>query len=124
MTEEAHLHFARAAECVEDSRILIDNNRPAAATARAYYAMFHAATAALAVKGIKRSSHHGILSAFGQHLVKPGLIDPRFHVSLREVFELRQQTDYDPIVDVDNQQAEETLRQAIDFVDSCKKVCR
>lgn len=83
MTEEAHLHFVRAAECVEDARILIDNNRPAAATARAYYAMFHAATAVLSVKGIKRGSHHGILSAFGEHLVKPGLIDPRFHTSLR-----------------------------------------
>ena len=55
MTEEAHLHFVRAADCVEDARILIDNNRPAAATTRAYYAMFHAATAVLAIKGIKRS---------------------------------------------------------------------
>ncbi|MBW7990280.1 MAG: HEPN domain-containing protein [Planctomycetes bacterium] len=47
MTEEAQLHFERAAECVEDSRILLDNERPAAAVARAYYAMFHAATAVL-----------------------------------------------------------------------------
>jgi uncharacterized protein (UPF0332 family) len=124
MTEEAQLHFERAVECVEDSRVLIDNNRPAAAAARAYYAMFHAATALLAVKGIKRGSHHGILSAFGEHLVKPGLVDRRFHLSLREAFELRQQTDYDPIVDVDNQQAEEILKQAIDFVDMCKKLCQ
>jgi uncharacterized protein (UPF0332 family) len=124
MTEEAHLHFVRAAECVEDAQVLIDNDRPAAAAARAYYAMFHAATAVLAVKGIKRSSHQGLLSTFGEYLVKPGLIDHRFHVYLREAFELRQQTDYDPIVDVDTQQAEETLNQAIDFVDSCKKVCQ
>ena len=80
MTEEAHLRFVRAAECVEDARILIDNNRPAAAATRAYYAMFHAATAILAVKGIKRSSHHGILSAFGEYLVKPGLIDHKFQI--------------------------------------------
>jgi len=123
MTEEARLHFIRAAECVEDSRVLLDNERPAAAVARAYYAMFHAATAVLAAKGIKRSSHSGILSAFGQYLVKPGLIKQDFHLSLREAFELRQQTDYDPIVDIQLQQAKQTLEQAIDFVDACRKLC-
>ena len=107
-----------------DSQILLDNDRLAAAVARAYYAMFHAATAVLAVKGIKRSSHHGILSAFGEHLVKPGLIKKCFHQSLLEAFELRQQTDYEPIANVDNQQAREILDQAIDFVDACRKLCK
>ncbi len=73
MTEETEQHFRKAADCVEDSQILLANDRPDAAVARAYYAMFHAATAVLAVKGIKRSSHRGILSAFGEYLVKPGL---------------------------------------------------
>ena len=108
---------------MEDSRVLLDNERPAAAVARAYYAMFHAATAVLAAKGIKRSSHSGILSAFGQYLVKPGLIKQDFHLYLREAFELRQQTDYDPIVDIQLQQAKQTLEQAIDFVDECRKLC-
>jgi uncharacterized protein (UPF0332 family) len=124
VTEETELHFQRAAECVEDSQVLLDNNRPAASIARAYYAMFHAATAALGVRGVKRSSHRGILSAFGQYLAKPGLIEHRFHLALRKAFELRQQTDYDPVVDVDSQQAAETLQEAIDFVDACQKLCR
>ena len=38
-------------------------------------------------------------------------------------FMLLQQTDYDPIVDIDVQQAKETLEQAIDFVDACRKLC-
>jgi len=123
MTEETEQHFRKAADCVEDSQILLDNDRPAAAVARAYYAMFHAATAVLAVKGIKRSSHRGILSAFGEYLVKPGLIKKSFHQSLLEAFGLRQQTDYEPIANVDNQQAREILDQAIDFVDACRKLC-
>ena len=85
--------------------------------------MFHAATAVLAVKGIKRSSHHGILSVFGEYLVKPGLIKPEFHSYLREAFELRQQTDYEPIVNVEVKQAQEVLVNAIDFVDACRKLC-
>ncbi len=121
MTEETQLHFEKAAECVEDAQILIDNLRPAAAVTRAYYAMFHAATAALTSKGIQRKSHRGILSAFGEHLIKTGEIDKKFHKSLHEVFELRQQTDYNPVVDIDNYQAKEILTKAIDFVDACKK---
>ena len=124
MTEEIQQHFRKDADCVEDSQILLDNDRPAAAVARAYYAMFHAATAALAVKGIKRSSHRGILSAFGEYLVKPGLIDKKYHQSLIEAFELRQHTDYEPIADVDNEQAREILDNAIDFADSCRKLCK
>ncbi len=122
MTEEALLHFERAAECLEDAKILLDNERPAAAVARSYYAMFHAATAVLSVKGVKRSSHRGILSAFGEFLVKPGLIEQRMHQYLREAFELRQQTDYEPIVEIDSRQATETLEHAIEFIDACKKL--
>jgi len=122
MTEEAQLHFARAAECMEDAKILLDNERPAAAVARSYYAMFHAATAVLSVKAVKRSSHSGILSAFGEYLVKPGLLEQRLHQYLREAFQLRQQTDYEPIVDIDSRQARETLEHAIEFVDACKKI--
>jgi uncharacterized protein (UPF0332 family) len=123
MTEEMEQHFQKAADCVEDAQILLDNDRPAASVARAYYAMFHAATAVLAVKGIKRSSHRGILSAFGEYLVKQGLIKKSYHQSLLEAFELRQQTDYDPIANVDMSQAREVLDNAINFVDACRKLC-
>ena len=81
MTEETEQHFRKAVDCVEDSQILLENDRAAAAVARAYYAMFHAATAVLADRDIKRSSHRGILSAFGEHLVKPGLVKKSLHQS-------------------------------------------
>jgi uncharacterized protein (UPF0332 family) len=123
VTEETEQHFRKAAECAEDSQILLDNQRAAAAAGRAYYAMFHAATAVLATKGIKRRSHQGLLAAFGEYLVKPGLIKKSFHQSLLEAFELRQHTDYEPVADVDAQQAEEILNKAIDFVDACRKLC-
>jgi len=37
--------------------------------------MFHAATAALLAKDIERTSHHTIISAFGEYIAKPGLLD-------------------------------------------------
>jgi len=96
VTEEIQLRFEQAAECVEDARVLLDHNRLAAAVTRAYYAMFHAATAVLLAKGIQRSSHRGMLSAFGKHVVKTGAIDRTFFQYLRETFERRQQSDSNP----------------------------
>jgi len=39
---------------------------------RAYYAIFHAANALLATKGLSRSKHSGVIATFRQHFVKPG----------------------------------------------------
>ncbi len=122
MTEEIQLRFQQAAECMEDAQVLLAHNRLAAAVTRAYYAMFHAATAVLLARGIKRSSHRGMLSAFGEHLVKTGAIDRRFFQYLRDAFQRRQQSDYEPMIEISRQTVEQTLQQAIDFVDACRKL--
>ena len=40
---------------------------------RCYYAMFFLAEAALLTKGLRASSHKGVISLFGEHFVKPGI---------------------------------------------------
>jgi len=45
-----------------------------AAVSRAYYAMFYATTALLGSRGLWRSKHQGLIAAFGEQFVKPGLI--------------------------------------------------
>ncbi len=122
MNEEIQRHFERAGECIEDARVLLDNNRLAAAVGRAYYAMFHAATAALLAQNIRRSSHHALLAAFGQYLAKTGELDERFYRHLRETFERRQQADYEAVVEIDHQRAAQILQRAGDFVDACRRL--
>jgi len=122
VNEEIQRHFERAAECIEDAQILLRNNRLPATVARAYYAMFHAATAALLTRGIERSSHHALLAAFAERFVKTRQVDRKFFLYLREAFEQRQQSDYDPIVDIDRQTAQEILDHALEFVSACKNL--
>ena len=122
MNGEVQRHFEQAAECVEDARVLLENDRLAAAVARIYYAMFHAATAALLARGIRRSSHHAMLAAFGQHFIKTGELDERLYRDLRAAFERRQQADYEAIVEIDRQAAAQLLEQAINFVDACRRL--
>ena len=122
MTEEIQRHLAQAAECIEDAQVLLDHDRLAAMVTRAYYAMFHAATAALLGEDVRRSSHRGLLSVFGKRLVKTDRIDRESFEHLREAFERRQQADYEPLTDVDHQTARESLNRAIDFGDACRRL--
>lgn len=121
MREGVQQHSERAAECFEDGRILLENGRFAASLNRAYYAMFHAATAVLLSKDIRRSSHHGVLSAFGETFVKTGLLEQDLFQFFREAFERRQQSDYEPVVDVDRETAQRMLDHALDFVAACRR---
>ena len=59
----------------------------AVAISCAYYAMFYAASAALASIGVSRSKHSGIIAAFGEYLVKPGYVESEWGRLLSEGFE-------------------------------------
>ncbi|MFC1783855.1 HEPN domain-containing protein, partial [Planctomycetota bacterium] len=102
MIEEVRLHFDRSEQCLDDAQFLQEGQRFSASVGRSYYAMFHAAKAILLDKGIERNSHQGIISAFGEFLSKPGLVESKYHQYLREAFDLRQESDYHTIVNVSN----------------------
>ncbi len=124
MNEEVHLHLERANDCIKDAELLLAAHRPSAAIGRSYYAMFHATTAALLGKDIKRHSHQGLISAFGQFLVKQGQVEPKFHRYIAEAFDLRQESDYQPVAEVTEQQAGKVLDRAKEFVEICRKLCQ
>jgi uncharacterized protein len=124
MSQEVQRHFEQAAECVEDARVLLENDRLAAAVTRIYYAMFHAATAALLARGIQRNSHHALLAVFGQQFIKTGQLDEQLYRNLRAAFERRQQADYEAILEIDHATTTRLLEDAMDFVDACRKLTR
>ena len=65
------------------------------ATNRAYYTVFHAASAVLMWHDIERARHSGVESAFGAFLVKPGLIEPEYGRFYNEARDIREDQDYD-----------------------------
>lgn len=99
---------------------LLDGNHAADSVSRAYYAMFHAATAALLELGIERSSHKGVIAAFGESLVKVGRMDARHHAALRRAFEARVESDYLPKPAESVDKAGATLDEARELVAACR----
>jgi hypothetical protein len=65
---------------------------------RAYYAVFHIASAALLWLDIERSKHSGLQAAFNQFLVKPGLIEAEYGQIYKDARDWREEQDYKDLV--------------------------
>ncbi len=62
---------------------------------RAYYAIFYAANAMLATRGLQRSKHPTVLAAFRDIFVKSGEIEPSYIRDYEETMRRRHISDYD-----------------------------
>ena len=84
---------------------------------RAYYAIFYAANSVLLTKGIIRSKHAGVISAFREHFVKPGLIESEYSDLYGDAMDARIDSDYDISFESDSTTAQGRLQDARRFVD-------
>jgi len=123
MRKDVQKHLQSAEMFLKESEHLFSGGFHNGTVGRAYYAMFHAVTAALLAKEIERTSHHAIISAFGEFIVKPGLMDEKFHKHIIEAFTLRNDCDYLAPFEAEESQAATTLQRAKELVDACKKLC-
>ena len=110
-----------ADEAVDDARYLLQGKRLKAAANRAYYAMHHAIMAALAGDGVGiPRTHSGAISLFGRHFVRTGKVGRQFARDLQDVYNLRQQSDYEPFAEVASLQVDDAVAKAEAFVAEVK----
>jgi uncharacterized protein (UPF0332 family) len=88
------------------------------AASRAYYAIFYLAEALLLSRGMAFSKHSGVISAFGQHFIKTGLLPAELHAILRDAFDQRNVGDYDFDVLYPQEKALDLLSKARKFIDA------
>jgi uncharacterized protein (UPF0332 family) len=78
--------------------------------------MFYVAEALLNERGLRFRKHGGVHGAFGEHFVKPGLLDARYHRWLLAAFSKRIAADYGVDAELRTEDVEETLTQAREFL--------
>lgn len=94
MNARSQLFLEKGRRALAASQLLAGNGYAEFAVGRAYFAMFHAATVALLEVGIERRSHHGVWSAFGQHVALPGRVPTETHRWLIDAGQARATADY------------------------------
>lgn len=76
--QQVREYLKRAHRALKTGHLALNDQDYIAAVNRAYYAIFYAANALLATKGLERSKHSGVIAAFREHFVKTGFIEAEY----------------------------------------------
>lgn len=124
MNSESKRLLGLAGEMLEDSKLLLRQDRHRSAINRAYYAVFDAAKAALIEVGSSPKTHSGTISEFGQKLVNTETVGKRNAAILRKLFELRQESDYSTTYVASEEETETAIDEAVEFVEEIKSALK
>jgi uncharacterized protein (UPF0332 family) len=124
VNEAAKALMAKARESLASAKADLAAGRLNGASSRAYYAMFHAARAALEMRGIATGGqrHGAIIGRFGRTFVKDGPLDPTLGRALNKALELRREGDYD-LASPEPDDVRVALQQAETLVDAISELC-
>ena len=117
--------MATGEECLGAADLCLNNGFYADAISRAYYAVMHAAKAALAhiittdvdaAEDVLPETHDGVANRFGLRLVRPGYIELLWATFLGQLSQLRFSADYDVTISFTETDSQEAVAQAADFL--------
>lgn len=108
--------LSRAKETLEEARLLAENKHGNAAVNRLYYACFYAVLALLIRDGRYSSKHSGVRALFNIHFVKTGEVPKEMARIYNDLFERRQEGDYDDFIVFDAVDVQNWLSEAESFV--------
>jgi len=117
MNELSQKELNRAGKALLAAKTLLENQLYEDCVSRAYYAVLHAAKAALVTTGVEPESHGAVRRLFGLHLVKTGKIEKDFAKILIAEQEDREIGDYDIHIEIEQDTAQKRVRDAEKFVE-------
>lgn len=111
-------------EKLDTAEMLLNNGKYKDSASRSYYAMFSAARALLATKGLDSSKHSGVISLFNQHFVKPGVVKKELSKLLGGAKVVREKSDYADFVIISKEEAQRQIQSAKDVVEEVEKALK
>ena len=118
----AKLELERASASLEAAELLARAGLHADAVSRAYYAMFHAASALVATIGRSARSHDGLRVLVADHFVRPGKLSPELGRALARTAGDRADADYNVAAVISREAADDDIGLARSFLDAARAV--
>lgn len=114
--------FQRAMDELKVARVLHENGFYYKSVTSAYYAVYHAAKAALLLKGVVPQSHEGIERMFSLYYVKTKEIEVDKGKIIGRLMKLREEADYYPETTFSADDSSDAIEKAEAFVKRAKKL--
>lgn len=106
-TEKAKLiliKLKKSHQTLRAAKLLFENDFFNEAVGRLYYACFYAVNVLLLSEDIRANKHSGVKQMFGLHFVSPGIIDIAASKFYTELFEMRQDGDYEDLINFEKEE--------------------
>ncbi|MCL2628056.1 MAG: HEPN domain-containing protein [Oscillospiraceae bacterium] len=120
MRDYSLLRLEKSADDLDTARINYKSEKYDAAANRAYYSVFHAIRAVLALDNIERKKHSGNISYFREHYLATGIFDRVYSDVIKKAELLRNAADYDDELTTSADEANEVINKAQGFCDAVK----
>ena len=127
MTEEerntlVEYRLKRADETLVEAKDLISMSHWHGAANRLYYVCYYAASALLIKNHITTNSHAGVLNQLGLHFVSKGIISNELGNLIKQLFNLRQSSDYGDWVVIKEDDVINLIEPAQKFIEEIEKL--
>ena len=114
--EISKARFDHAKECLQDAKLLLAGESHRSAANRAYYAIFHAMRAVLALDGVDMKHHSGIISEFRKRYIKTGVFNASLSGIISELSSIREGSDYNDFFIVSKAETVQQVQAAEEFL--------
>jgi uncharacterized protein (UPF0332 family) len=115
--QQVQAEWRRAQKALRAAKLLQQNGLAEDAISRAYYALMHAAKAALLVHDVIADSHAAVRRLFGQVLVMAEGVEREWAHILARGHDQRGAAEYNVDFEVDEETADRLVREAQRFID-------
>lgn len=123
-SEFVNLRITNAQKTLSEVDILIDNKLWNTAVNRIYYACFYAVCALLYNSDFDTKTHSGVKRLLSLHYIKTGLISNDIWDFYSLIFEMRQNADYEYMVDYEYDDVVQLLPQAKELIETISFILR
>jgi uncharacterized protein len=112
----------RADATLHEAGILLAQGGLHGAVNRIYYAMFYAVSSLALAHDFSTSSHSQLRSYFNREFVKTGIVPARLGKAFGKASDSRTLGDYADLVEFENEQVQDLLKEAVEFVGFLKNL--
>ena len=120
--ELVRYRIAKAKKTLNDVEVQIQNQLWNFAVNRLYYSCFYAVNALLTLNNIFTKTHSGAIQMLGLHFVKTGKITIEANNFYSNLFDMRQESDYDDFVIFNQEDVMILLEPAKDFINQIERL--
>ena len=120
MREYSIRRLGKSTDDLETAQINYDAGKYDASVNRAYYSVYHAIRAVLALDDIERRKHSGNISYFREHYIATDVFDRSYSETIKNAETLRNEADYDDMKITSADDAQDIIEKARQFYNAVK----